>query len=704
MTGPTAEQHEALDIARQLITAGIPVFSAPPCLGQACARKGHETGKVEYDLPPKWQLTVPSMVWLDRWRPGWALGAVGGHRADFLDEDPRHGGSESIAELIAAGHMPRVFGVQETPSGGFHHLMSPLGERETNGFMPGLDYQGGMPDGKGRAFIWIAPTVRRSKAAATLGEPRAYRWLQVPDLDYLAEFEGSDDTGEELRGRILARKTRDPSNAERTGDDRERTETREFTETEAREFCKITLSRVEAAERGGIEEAANAAACQLSHFVPDFWTEGFAFSVLRAALDVTGYDPTGPSEWTAEKFHDVLAGVDGRAPGDWVAVRRPESVDEVTPETDDVDALLAEMLSPQELAKRKPPRPLVKGLLNFDSESWIIGPPGSKKTFVAQDIAGHVALGRPWQGLKVTQARVVMVVAEGAGGMSTRMLAWEKRNGPMSADGEQSVYILPRPVQARDFKAWAILTEACRRLEPGLVVIDTQARVTVGLEENSATDMGVYIEAVRAVREATGACVLTVHHTGRKGGDARGSSAIDGAQHTEVKVTSEGLRGVLATEKQKDMEMLADMPLVFEVIEVGIDDDGDPVTSLVLAPDAFSRARGPEEGAPEREEPWERFHGAAQVHLIKVLRDQGGSVGLTKADARASLVERFHDGDQKRLARSTYATAWMKVLEKVAPDGSAVAINLGGQRWGVDPIALESLSLDLAERASKVET
>src|SRR6185369_12613717 len=139
------------------------------------------------------------------------------------------------------------------------------------------------------------------------------------------------------------------------------------------------------------------------------------------------------------------------------------------------------------------------------------------------------ANGREWQGLKVTQASVVMIVAEGAGGMSNRVKAWEQEHGPMGDD----VRLLPRPVQAKDLKAWMVLVEACRRLQPGMVVIDTQARVTVGLEENSATEIGIYVEAVRATREATGACVLTVHHTGRKGGDARGSSAIDGAQHTE---------------------------------------------------------------------------------------------------------------------------------------------------------------------------
>lgn len=680
MAEPTSEQRKALEIAAAMIDAGIPVFAAAPCRGVLCGRKGHADGKTEYDLPPKWQLTVPSRVWLDRWEPGWALGAVGGHVADFLDEDPRHGGSASVQTLKDAGQMPRVFGVQETPSGGYHYVISPLGEREANKVMPGLDYQGGAPDGKGRAFVWIAPTVKRSKAPGAGGELRPYVWLQEPDLAYLAEFEGSDDTIEGLRDRILSCKIR----TDRI--DRERPEQREFTEEEAQRFCGITLSRLEAAELGGIEDAANSAAVQLSHFVPEFWTEAFAFDVLSASLSRTAYDPDGPSSWTAEKFHDVIAGVDGRAPDDWEAVRRPESVADVMPELDAVDALLAEMLKPADVIKRLPPQPLIEGLLNLDSESWIIGAPGSKKSFVALDFAGHVARGLPWQGMDVTSARVVIVVAEGAGGLGPRIAAWERTYGSMGDD----VWILPRPVQAADLKAWAVLREACRRIDPGLVVIDTQARVTVGLEENSAKEMGVYIEAIRSIREATGACVLSVHHTGRQGGDARGSSAIDGAQHTELKVKAEGLRGVLITEKQKDMEPAADVPLIFEVLEVGRDKKNRPITSLALVADGFRRAAGEER--PEVEE-WEVGHGDAQVKLIKVLRDQGGSKGLTKAEARAAVVERFYGQDPKRLAKQTWYTAWTKVLEKCGPDGSAVVVNAGGARWMLDPVAFEAMAI-----------
>jgi hypothetical protein len=124
----TAEQREALKIAGELIAAGIPVFAAAP--------NSDKPG--EYHLPKAWEQTRPDPSVLERWRPGWALAAVGGHAADFLDIDPRGGGRESEKELRMQGQFPRSFGRQETPSGGDHHLISATGERKRTGFRAGL--------------------------------------------------------------------------------------------------------------------------------------------------------------------------------------------------------------------------------------------------------------------------------------------------------------------------------------------------------------------------------------------------------------------------------------------------------------------------------------------------------------------------------------------------------------------------------------
>jgi hypothetical protein len=758
MVKTTADVVRALEIARSLTDAGIPVFAAQPCpsgpFGEIdakgdrvahCHRPGHGTGGVEYDLPAGWQKTTPatSKVWIDAWRPGWALAAVGGWAADFLDEDPRNGGEASVAELKDAGHWPTVFGVQETKSGGYHSVISPLRERKITGLLPGLDYQGGAADGQGRGFVWIAPTVGRSKDAAHvdprtgLAVVRPYVWLQEPDLEWLADF-GRDARGASLdpsvdgiRLRIAgwrAKRTEKMQKARERSRDGSPSRSRSFTPAQMDHFLAPSDAALRAAPIGEIEEKANAYACALSHFVPALLSEDAAFDRMTDALGETAYDPAHPaSGWTADKFRAVIGDIGGRAPGDWhavvgqeapaeVPVALEQAVAAVDPSGDEVSALLAEMLTADDLASRQPPRHMIEGLLQFDSESWVIGEPGSRKSFVVLDMAAHVASGKPWQGRRVNQALVVFIVAEGAGGSAARIKAWQKTYGPMG----QHIRFLPRPVQAARPAAWAVLVQACARLsavaaESGqglLVVLDTQARVTVGLKENDATDMGVFIDAVRAIREASGACVLTVHHTGRKGGDARGSSAIDGAQTTELKVVKDagsagGLYGRVIVEKQKDITEAEPVLLKFDVVDLGQDADGRAVDSLVVAPDGSWR-KGEVDGAtldalntetPFRArvapQPWTHAVTARdaglQRWLLQALADTAEDRGLTQSEWRGLV-------DEKLGRDKPTASAWRKAFQRVtsldpkfAGEGGIIVKIHGADRWTVDRVALEAL-------------
>src|ERR1051325_690592 len=200
----TAEQAEALEIARNLARAGIPVFSAYPC-PDTCRTPGH--GKTEFHLPLKWAERTPAESFdaIDPWKPGMALAAIGGWAADFLDVDVQHDGDKTEREIKARGGWPRVFGQQETPSGGHHDMISPLGQARIENFAgdgSGVDYQGGMPDGTGRAIVYLAPTVKKSKVTGELG---TYRWVKPPDLELLADFAGSDDSGEHVRDLVIAK-------------------------------------------------------------------------------------------------------------------------------------------------------------------------------------------------------------------------------------------------------------------------------------------------------------------------------------------------------------------------------------------------------------------------------------------------------------------------------------------------------------------
>src|SRR3954469_5370095 len=171
-------EHEvarALEIARELAHAGVPLFTAPPCSGPYCevpcrTKTGylpcsqlHEGVGVKagFHFPGGWENSTPDPAVVDQWRPGMALCAVGGHACDFLDVDPRNGGTESSEQLRQADHWPAGYGQAATPSGGTHTIIQPLGVGKGE-VVPGVDLQGGRPDG-GRGFVFIAPTVRASK-------------------------------------------------------------------------------------------------------------------------------------------------------------------------------------------------------------------------------------------------------------------------------------------------------------------------------------------------------------------------------------------------------------------------------------------------------------------------------------------------------------------------------------------------------------
>jgi hypothetical protein len=211
------------------------------------------------------------------------------------------------------------------------------------------------------------------------------------------------------------------------------------------------------------------------------------------------------------------------------------------------------LLSFADLLELQPPALLVEDLLYLDTVAVIFGPSGGGKTFLALDLAWCVAGALPWQGRAVHGGQVLYVLGEGRGGIGQRAKAWKQAFGADDPAGfrlyPDSVSLLD-PDHVRGVAAWA----AERR--PVLVVLDTLARAMPGGDENTARDMGAAIAGADAIRRASGACVLLVHHTGKDGLMERGSSALRAAADTVLPVKASG--GVItiggAETKQKDAD------------------------------------------------------------------------------------------------------------------------------------------------------
>jgi hypothetical protein len=189
-----------------------------------------------------------------------------------------------------------------------------------------------------------------------------------------------------------------------------------------------------------------------------------------------------------------------------------------------------------------------------------------------------------WHGHYVRQGLVVYLVAEGEQGIRKRVRAWEQHHG-MRMD---NVRFLPRPVQAMS-QEWDVLIEVLRRIQPVLVIVDTQARVTLGIEENSNTEMGQIVDRLDRLRTETGSCVAVVHHTGHVGEHGRGASAVKGALQSELLVSRKGDKIpntilTIKSGKQKDEDQDGDFQFGLKKVSLygEYKPDGRPITSLVL--------------------------------------------------------------------------------------------------------------------------
>lgn len=232
---------------------------------------------------------------------------------------------------------------------------------------------------------------------------------------------------------------------------------------------------------------------------------------------------------------------------------------------------------------------LVKGWLDQGALSVLYGPSNSGKSFLALDIAHHVAKGREWGGRRVSKGRVLYIAAEGGGGFANRVAALD--------DPEFWVLAIPMTLTGPDSQAGP-LAEVLQHLAAtggapfDLIVIDTMARVMGGRDENAAPDIAELLRNLDHIRRVTGAHVMLVHHTGKDTGKgARGHSSLRAAIDTEIELSRDDA-GQIAAEvtKQRDGPTGYRFAYRLRQVELGLDQDGDAVTTCLVEPAGIAEA------------------------------------------------------------------------------------------------------------------
>ena len=268
----------------------------------------------------------------------------------------------------------------------------------------------------------------------------------------------------------------------------------------------------------------------------------------------------------------------------------PKTIAEALP-VDDAKPLQRKIIlkSLSDLRNTPPPSFQVAPYLIDKSFGVLFGAPASYKSFLALDWALSIAHGSDWNGRLVIQGTVVYLALEGQTGLATRSEAWHRERG--LNDAQAPFYAVTSPISMAEDNSEDVIMLADAIKEglqgelPSLIVVDTLARSFVGKDENSATDMGVFVRNVDMLREHFDCTVLVVHHSGKATERGmRGSSALRGAVDSEFELVREaGTQGVnLKVRKQKDTEEAEDLwlsPREIKWVENGF---GAERSSLVL--------------------------------------------------------------------------------------------------------------------------
>lgn len=243
------------------------------------------------------------------------------------------------------------------------------------------------------------------------------------------------------------------------------------------------------------------------------------------------------------------------------------------------------LLSATQVMNAPPLQWLVRGVLPATGLACIYGASGSGKSFLALDLCTAIAAGDDWFDCRVKDAPVVYVALEGEAGFSQRVKAWQLHH---AKDLPPALRFIMQGFDLRDAGdvsdiASAVNASGCAG---GVLVIDTLNRAASGADENTSKDMGELIDACKRLQAELSGLVVLVHHSGKDATKGlRGHSSLYAALDGAIEVTRNGDRREWAIDKAKDGEDGVRHAFKLLTLDVGRDDDGEPVTSCVLVPD-----------------------------------------------------------------------------------------------------------------------
>jgi hypothetical protein len=249
-------------------------------------------------------------------------------------------------------------------------------------------------------------------------------------------------------------------------------------------------------------------------------------------------------------------------------------------------ALRYRLLGTDDIRRLPPLEWRCRGVAPAQGILGIVGQSGAAKSFLGFDMLAACAEGREWFGRRVpSPTPVIILPLEGQSGMRQRAMAWEARYQrplPPLLRLVLQPFHLTDPVDVDD------LARAALQLgERPIIAIDTLNAAAPEIDENGSDGMGLILDGAKRLQAATGGLVVLVHHLGKdptKG--PRGHSSFFAALDSCIEVLRDGeQRRQWRISKSKDgADDSASYPFRLDVVDLGVDEHGDELTSCVIAP------------------------------------------------------------------------------------------------------------------------
>ncbi|VBA56245.1 AAA family ATPase [Mycobacterium attenuatum] len=333
-------------------------------------------------------------------------------------------------------------------------------------------------------------------------------------------------------------------------------------------------------------------------------------------------------------------------------------------------------MSLDELAALPAPVDLIPKLMGTGTlERWV-GMSGTLKSFLALDVALSLATATPLLGARrfevagAEPVHVAYVVGEGLAGINDRVEGWCRERGVPRSKVDQYVTFLNGAAQLASDADMADIRALVQARSTALIVFDTQARCTVGLEEDSATAQGLAIAKVTDLVNDTRVTALLLHHTPKSNPEVgRGTIAWTNALDTEWAVLRPD-PGTFAVrlENRKNKNGADGHAILVTATKVEL---GGGRSTLVLAPEAVDPAVIDVDLTTAPMEEWTGVGANYALPMLKLAQVNCiPGVGLTQtrlAEIAAEVVREYTDHKgrtkkERRVCSTGTATTAIKLL------------------------------------------